>query len=131
LLGPRNDEQERLNAINFFHDNLLHFDCAKSSCDNPTLFVENNSEGAFSPGRKYDPSELKGLESMRTWWSDSEKDEFVCMLARAEFQQSIFSSILINATDTLGVTNKFQAIITLPVKVPASCKLPPDSSGFR
>lgn len=131
LLVPRNDEQERLNAINYFHENLLHFHCGESGCDNSTLFVDNESEGAFLPGRRYTPSQLKGLEGMSTWWSDSEKDEFVCMLARAEFQQSIFDSVLINATDTVGVANKFQATILLPVKVPASCKLPPDTSGFR
>ncbi len=135
LITPRFDEVERLNNINYFRGNFIHFDCTKSGCDGETLVV--NNAGAVFPGRKHTSAELKNLgldpktvKLMSVQWSHAERDEFVCMLARAEFQQSIFNSILVATPDAVGVS-QYQDNILLPTQIPSGCKLPPDSGGFR
>ena len=129
LLSARNDEQERLNSIDFFRERNVQFHCGQTGCDNTNLFVDNGSKGRWLPGEK-----MPGTEEDMGLWSPAETDEFVCALAKVEFRQSIFGSVMVSEThrDRLGVTKgKFQGIILLPPKMPAGCKLPPDVDGFR
>ena len=123
LAETRRDEIMRLNSIHFFRDHLIKFSCGTAfspfePCPNTTLLVFVDV----------------GIPDDEKYATIPTKDELVCLLAQAEFQQSLFKWVSMStaSTDMMGVVrykSKFQ--VELPISgTPVGCQLLP-GSGMR
>lgn len=124
LAETRRDEIMRLNNINFFRDRLIKFSCGTASspfepCPNTTLLVFVDV----------------GIPDDEKYATIPTKDELVCALAQAEFQQSLFKWVSMStvSTDLMGVVrHKFKFQVELPISgTPVGCQLLPGLGGMR
>src|ERR1700740_45370 len=112
----RRDEIMRLNSIDFFRDRLIKFSCGTAfspfePCPNTTLLVFLDV----------------GIPDDEKYATIPTKDELLCALAQAEFQQSLFKWVSMStaSTDLMHVVrykSKFQ--VKLPISgTPVGCQL--------
>jgi hypothetical protein len=124
LAETRRDEIMRLNSIHFFRDHLMKFSCGTAfspfePCPNTTLLVFVDV----------------GIPDDEKYATIPTKDQLLCLLAQAEFQQSLFKWVSMStaSTDLMGVVrNKFKFQVKLPISgTPVGCQLLPGSDGMR